>query len=207
MSLLVVGFLATGCRPTIYLAPDFDKVARKHKTVAVLPFAVEITTKRLPKGVTPETIKEQEKSNGYSMQGDVYRYLLKEYSKDKYTVEFQDIDKTNAKLEEAGIAYEKIALTGKDKIAELLGVDAVLSGKIVQERPMSDGVAIAVGVVFGVWGNTNEVNAALNIHEKSEGKLLWKYDYVASGSVGTSTKSLSNTLMRNASKKFPYKKD
>ena len=64
--------------------------------------------------------------------------------------------------------------------------------------------AVALGVIFGVWGNTNQVNATLTIHDKTDSKLLWKYDYVASGSVGSSTESLSKALMRNASKKFPY---
>ena len=73
-------------------------------------------------------------------------------------------------------------------------------------RPMSEGAAIAVGLLVGFWGNTNKVNATLTVHDSAEGKLLWKYDYAASGSVGSSSKSLSNALMRNASKKFPYRK-
>ncbi len=69
---------------------------------------------------------------------------------------------------------------------------------------MSDGAAVAVGVIFGVWGNTNSAQTTINIHDGKSGDLLWKYDYEASGSVGSSADKLVNALMRNASKKFPY---
>jgi hypothetical protein len=72
------------------------------------------------------------------------------------------------------------------------------------DKPMSEGAAIAVGVIFGAWGNTNSVQTTINIHDGKSGNLLWKYDYQASGSVGSSTDRLVNALMRNASKKFPY---
>jgi hypothetical protein len=33
---------------------------------------------------------------------------------------------------------------------------------------------------------------------------MWKYDYEAAGSFGSSPNRLVDALMRNASKKFPY---
>lgn len=69
---------------------------------------------------------------------------------------------------------------------------------------MSEGVAVAVGVLFGAWGSTNNVTTTINIHEAKQGDLIWKYDYVAQGSVGSSPENLVNALMRNASRKFPY---
>ena len=44
----------------------------------------------------------------------------------------------------------------------------------------------------------------MNIHENDAGNLLWKYDFVASGSVFSSPETIVDALMRNASKKFPY---
>ncbi|MGZ8558622.1 MAG: hypothetical protein ACXWWC_09825 [Chitinophagaceae bacterium] len=72
------------------------------------------------------------------------------------------------------------------------------------EKPMSEGAAIAVGVLIGAWGSTNKVETTINIHDGKSANLLWKYDYEASGSVGSSTTKLVDALMRNAAKKFPY---
>jgi hypothetical protein len=72
------------------------------------------------------------------------------------------------------------------------------------EKPMSEGAAVAVGLLVGAWGNTNKIETTINIHDGTSANLLWKYDYEASGSVGSSTTKLVDALMRNAAKKFPY---
>lgn len=209
VSFAVVSFCLlalTSCGPQIYMAPGFSKAKSVHKRVAVIPFDVIIESRKLPKGVTPQMMRDQQKDNGYSIQSDVYSFFLREQSKGRYTVEFQDIDKTNSLISKAGLDYEALRTKSKDELAALLGVDAVISGKVAMSRPMSEGAAIAVGLLVGFWGNTNRVNATLTVHDSAEGTLLWKYDYAASGSVGSSSKSLSNALMKNASKKFPYRK-
>ncbi|WP_299707683.1 hypothetical protein [uncultured Pontibacter sp.] len=202
--LLAVTF--TACGPEIYTAASFKEVKAKHETLAIVPFDVLIESRRLPKGVTAEMVQQQQKDYGYGLQGDVYGYFLKQMSKDKYTVNFQDVSKTNALLSEAGITYENMNTVSRDEICEILGVDAIISGKATMSKPMSDGAAIAVGLLVGAWGPTNSVNTSITIHEGEKGDLLWKYDYTASGSIGSSRKSLSNALMKNSSKKFPYKK-
>ncbi len=166
--LLSTLFILSSCGPQIYVAPSFEQAKRTHKTVAVLPFDVTIVTKKLPKGVTAEMIKEQEKNNGYSMQNHVYTYFLRQSGRNKYTVGFQDIDKTNAKLESAKVPYDKMKSMPKEELAKILGVDAVISGKMVQEKPMNEGAALAVGLIVGVWGSTNEVNTTVSIHEASQ---------------------------------------
>ena len=194
------------CGPQIYQASSFKEVKDKHKVVAVMPFEVTIESRKLPKGVTPEMIQEQQRDYGYGIQSDVYGYFLKEMSKNKYTVNFQDVSKTNAILNDAGISYDDLRLKSKDEICQLLGVDAIVSGKAMMSKPMSDGAAIAVGLLVGAWGPTNTVNTTITIHEGNAGDLMWKYDYQASGSIGSSRQSLTNALMRNSSKKFPYKR-
>ena len=165
-----------------------------------------IDAKRLPRGVTRDNILDQQKSTGFAVQNSVYAYLLKQMSKDKYTVDFQDIDKTNSLLLKAGASYEDIRQMSKEEACKILGVDAVIGGKLITSRPMSEGAALALGLLVGGWGSTNKAQATVTIHNKAESKLLWKYDYQASGSIGSSTEGLTNMLMRNVSKKFPYKK-
>ncbi len=203
-----VGLLLTlySCGPTIYLSPDFDQVSSKHKSIAILPFDVQITSHSLPKDMTAEKVKMEEEKTGYAIQGHSYTYFLKEMSKKKYSIRFQDIDKTNSLLKKAGLDYDQLKASSKEELCRILDVDVVLSGKATMDKPMSDGGAIAVGVLFGVWTSTNKVNTSLTIHEAKKGDLLWKYDWTAEGSVGSNSESLTKGLMKNASKKFPYQK-
>ncbi|PRY11206.1 hypothetical protein CLV24_1111 [Pontibacter ummariensis] len=194
------------CGPQIYKAASFQEVSSAHKVVAIMPFDVLIESRKLPKGVTADMILDQQRDYGYGIQNDVYGYFLRQMSKNRYTVTFQDVHKTNSLLEEAGITYEDLRRASKEQICQLLGVDAVVSGSATMSKPMSDGAAVAVGLLVGAWGPTNSVNTTITIHEGAKGELMWKYDYAASGSIGSSRQSLTNALMRNSSKKFPYQR-
>jgi len=194
--------LLASCGPTIYKSGNFDASRAKVKSVAILPFTVSIDAKRLPKGMNIETLKNSEEKTGYDIQSSAYTWLLQR--QEKFTVTFQDIDKSNAIIKKAGITYQDITLTDKAELCKLLGVDAIISGKTTMSKPMSEGAAIAVGLLVGAWGNTNKATAALTIHDGT-GDLMWKYDHDFGGSVGSSAEALTTQLMKNASKKFPYR--
>ncbi len=199
---IVLSIILSSCA-SIYTSPEFTQVRREHQTVAILPFDVAIQSKKLPKGMTYEMLREQEKDEAYTVQTTCYTYFLKRQQ--DYSVKFQDVDKTNAILAERGITYEKLKETSKEKIAEILGVDAVVSGKVSRSQPMSTAGAIAVGVLFGAAAPTNEVLVDFTIHNGIDSNLLWKYNHKVSGGLGSSSQSLAESLMKHISKKFPYK--
>ncbi|MBC7950069.1 MAG: hypothetical protein H7Y42_19450 [Chitinophagaceae bacterium] len=193
------------CGPKIYKSAEFDNALGKHKTVAILP--ADVTTQLRPneaKKLSAEQIADISQKTGYDIQDKMYSWFLRRSGKFQYTVTFQDVNRTNALLKEAGISYNDLASKDRGEIAKILGVDAVLQNRSRMEKPMSEGAAVAVGVIFGAWGNTNKVETTINIHDGKSANLLWKYDYEASGSVGSSTTKLVDALMRNAAKKFPY---
>ncbi|GAB2839080.1 hypothetical protein [Ferruginibacter profundus] len=197
--------LISGCGPTIYKTADFSDKTSSHKIVAILPADVSIQLRpNEMKKTTPEQISQSEESTGRDIQDKMYSWFLKRSDKFKYTVAFQDISKTNALLSQAGLSYSTLSTKTKEELCSLLGVDAVISSRAAMKKPMSEGAALAVGLLIGSWGNTNDVQTSINIHEGKKGELIWKYDYNASGSVGSSTDRLVNALMRNASRKFPY---
>ena len=203
VSLLVMALAS--CGPKIYKSNTFDQALARHRTVAILP--AEVITRLRPnesKKVTPEQLDAMNEKTGFSIQDKMYSWFLRRSDKFHYTVTFQDITRTNALLKQAGISYQDLAAKDRTELARLLGVDAILQDRTSLDKPMSDGAAVAVGVIFGVWGNTNAAETTINIHDGKTGDLLWKYDYNASGSVGSSADRLVNALMRNASKKFPY---
>ena len=204
-ALIIVTLLITSCGPTIYKANDFDNRTASHKIVAILP--ADVTIQMRPnemKKTTTQQLKDLEKQTGENIQDKMYTWFLKRSGKFKYTVSFQDISKTNALLSKAGIGYADMNGRTKDELARLLGVDAIISTKASMKKPMSEGAAVAVMVLVGAWGPTNDVQTSISINEATKGDLVWKYDYNAEGSVGSNPDRLVDALMRNASKKFPY---
>lgn len=202
---LMIALFLTACGPKIYKSADFDTALGKHRTVAILP--ADVTTQLRPnqaKKLSEEQIADISQKTGYDIQDKMYSWFLRRSGKFNYTVTFQDVTKTNTLLKQAGIGYSDLATKDRAEIAKILGVDAVLQNRSRMEKPMSEGAAVAVGVLIGAWGSTNKVETTINIHDGKSANLLWKYDYEASGSVGSSTTKLVDALMRNAAKKFPY---
>jgi hypothetical protein len=206
LSLSFAVLLLASCGPKIYQSASFDNALAKHKTVAILPADVSISLRpNQAKKTTAEQMEEMAMKTGYDIQDKMVSWFLRRSDKMQYTVSFQDVNKTNAKLKEAGVAYGELKDKDRADLAKILGVDAVIQGRMKMEKPMSEGAAVAVGLLVGAWGNTNNVETTININDGKSGDILWKYDYSASGSVGSSTTKLVDALMRNASKKFPYK--
>ncbi|MEO6690785.1 MAG: hypothetical protein ABIO44_00455, partial [Saprospiraceae bacterium] len=110
---------------------------------------------------------------GYAVQSNVYSAFLKEVSKNKYDIEFQDIDKTNALLKKNSIAYADLIGMDKGELCKILNVDGVISGDIRMSKPMSETSAVVLAVLVGASGTTNKTDVALTIHDKKDSKLLW----------------------------------
>lgn len=202
---LLITSLFASCGPKIYKSAEFDTALARHKIVAILP--ADVTTQLRPnqaKKLSEEQIADLSRKTGYDIQDKMYSWFLRRSGKFNYTVTFQDVTKTNSLLKQAGIEYKDLGSKDRAEIAKILGVDAVLQNRSRMEKPMSEGAAVAVGLLVGAWGNTNKVETTINIHDGKSSNLLWKYDYEASGSVGSSTTKLVDALMRNAAKKFPY---
>lgn len=69
---------------------------------------------------------------------------------------------------------------------------------------MSQGAAIAIGVLFGVGGTTEKAIVNLSIYEAVGGELMCSYMKNLNGGLGTSSEDLINVLMRKASRRIAY---
>ena len=83
----------------VYKSDDFKESIASHKKVAILPFKANITYKKKPKDFNAETVKADEEKLSTTMQQGMYTYLLNK--NDKYSVEFQEADRTNILLKKA----------------------------------------------------------------------------------------------------------
>lgn len=189
----------------IYVHPKFYALAKNHEKVAVLPFNVQIDLRPDDrKKISEDQLAEMEREQGVAAQNALASWFLKKQKSSDFAIEFQDVQKTNALLTKAGIDIHDLSAHTPQELAEILGVDAVMGGGMQTTKPMSEGASIALGVAFGVWGPTNAGNVTINLSNAKDGTLLWKYDKELSRGLGSDMNVLMDTLMRKASKKFPY---
>lgn len=202
---LVLALLVTACGPKIYLAQDFRSYAPRHKVVAILPASVNIGLRpNQARNTSAEQMHQMQLQSALDYQTRIYAWLLRRHMQQHYTVDFQDVAQTNSVLRKANLTDEDMRTQSPQDLAKMLGVDAVLTTTVQTSKPVSDGAALAIGVLAGAWASTNQANITVNINDGASGKLLWNYNFLAAGSIGSSPENIVNALMRNASRKFPY---
>lgn len=195
--MVLVAVLFSSCAKIFYSA-DAYTLAKSQKTIAIIPPSVSIAAN---KKIDAESMKEQQKTESVNFQKEMYSWMLKRKMQGNISQEMQDIETTNAKLKKAG--YPENPLTPAE-LCNVLGVDGIMTSNFGLSKPMSDGAAVAVALLVGVWGATNEVRVSLSISDCANQKLIWNYDHKFSGSLGSSPARLVDGLMRQASKKMPY---
>ncbi len=195
--LLIFATFFSACAKIFY-SPDAYQLAQNQRTIAIILPNVSIAAN---KKIDAESMKEQQKTEAVNFQLEIYSWMLKRKMQGKISQEIQEIQSTNAKLKKAG--YPENGLTTVE-LCELLGVDGIMTSNFGLSKPMSEGSAIAIGLLFGAWGATNEVHVSLSINDCSNKKLIWNYDHKYSAGLGSSPASLVDGLMRHASRKMPY---
>ena len=199
---ILVVVLFSNCA-TIYKTTDLSHRISKHKSIAFLPFDAIIRYKKMPKNTTIEQIKEMESDMGYVFQEQIYTRFLKKIK--YYSIEFQDVSMTNALLKKNDITYSNFKEYTKEEIAKILKVDAVVSGKVISSKPMSETGALVLGLLTGIGTATNKVDVNLSLYDALDSKLLFKYDHTYSGGIGSSPERISKALMKAVERKFPYR--
>lgn len=206
---LLVTFAASAQTREIYTNPKFKELAVAHKTLAVLPFrtTLQLRPAEVNKNGGPEGVRVLEEREGLGVQSAMQSYLLKLKSGNDIAVDVQDVARTNALLAKNGVTTERMLTMTMEELAQLLGVDGVISGTFESSQPMSGGAAVAMLMVGGFSGPTNTGKLAISINDGKSGDLLWKYDKTLARGLGSDTNSIITTIMRKASRQFPYSKE
>jgi hypothetical protein len=194
--LIGVALLLQSCAKIFY-TPDARTLAQNQKIIAIAPPKVSIAAK---KNIDGAALIEQQKTESINFQREMYSWMLKRKMQGSIFVELQDVETTNAIL--AKSENEGKILTPID-MCRVLGVDGILTSNYSLSKPMSEGAAIALAVIVGVWGATNEASITLSIHDYNTNKMIWNFDHTLQSSLGTPA-GLVDALMRQASRKMPY---
>lgn len=51
--------------------------------------------RQIPEGLNSEDLRQQEQAEGLAFQRQLYTQFMQQYARGRYTVEFQDVDRTN----------------------------------------------------------------------------------------------------------------
>ncbi len=193
----------------IYTNPKFRELAKDHKVLAVLPFKALLSLRpnEVAKQGGAEGVHQLELREGLNVQSALQSYFLKQKADKDIAVDVQDIAKTNALLAKSNITPDKLAAMTMEELAQLLGVDGIVSGTFESSQPISSGVAVAMVMVGGFSGATNTGKLNINIHDGKTSDLLWKYDKTLARGLGSDTGSIITVIMRKASRQFPYSKE
>ncbi|MEL6669319.1 MAG: hypothetical protein AAFP08_10145 [Bacteroidota bacterium] len=201
LSLIALLFLSFSCSPRIYEAPNMEAQITRHQVVAVLPSAVSIKGRPAD---DPEALRQYAENDRVNFQTQIIGWMLRRKQQGRVRVNILDQATTNARLTEAGYFDEGGNTNTPAELASILDVDAIVLSNFRLTKPMSDGANIAVGLLLGVWGNANQTEATLDIHDGGSGELLWNYNWEAGGTAFNNHEDLVNSLMRNASRRMPY---
>jgi len=190
----------------LYVNKAFKETAKSHRLIAVVPFKVQIKLrqKQMEK-ISKEQLTAMEKAESFSVQNALHSYLLSRGFKKNLDIRIKDLKEVNIMLSRKEITSENIDQFTSKELAEILGVDAVVSGTFFTERPTSDEAALAVGAITGFWFlSTNSGRCAISINDAKTGDLMWKYDRSSSSGLGRSSQEVIDRTMRNASRRLPY---
>jgi hypothetical protein len=196
-SISILILILSSCAKVFY-SPDAKVLAKKQQIIAIIPPTISIAAN---KKIDAEAMKEQQRTESINFQKEMYSWLLKRKMQGKISQELQETETTNAILRKVG--YPENPLT-TNELCETLGVDGIMTSNFGLSKPMSEGAAVAIGLLVGAWGATNEVRVSLSISDCQNKKLIWNYEHKLSGGVGSSPSRIVDQLMRQASRKMPY---
>lgn len=213
--------LSPACsRKNYYTNSFFDQQTQNHKTIAVLPAEMVFTGKQ-PKELTEEDIQKIEEEESRSFQMSLYSSILRYANNNRYYmfVNVQDIGKTENTLKENNISIRDSWRMDDKKLAELLGVDAVVKMQITKKRYMSDkasyGVSVARSVISqtpisgripipGNLGKTEDISAYCRV--ASNNVTLWNNHYKGSADWDNPSNIIIENITNSFGVNFPYKR-
>lgn len=218
ISLLVL--LIAACTP-YYIVTDFDSRTAEHMTVAILPFEMWFTGK-IPKDLTEEDILKIEEAESLAFQMSMYREILNSTKNGRkpIRIDLQDYKKTLNILSDNGIGIRTSWSLTPRELADLLGVDAVLSARIEKMRIMSDlasfGAEVGLFILneitdYGLWPfipgvvTSKQIDAGYSLHDKAGGDVLWSISFEVDTNWSSSADEIIRSVTRKAAKKFPYR--
>ena len=196
-------FLLQG-QKNIYESDRFEDLSADHKILAIIPF---FTNLDLKEEVNEIDLKKLEEREGYAVQDALETYFGRGKKRKKFSVDFQNTENTNAILTQNNITYSNIDTYTIKQLSEILQVDGIVSGNMDLNILLSEGIPSEFSFIDYIMGDANYGRIGIKVSDGDTGKLLWKYEKEINKKSGRNTTDLIESMMKKASRKFPYDKE
>ncbi|WP_224484789.1 hypothetical protein [Robertkochia aurantiaca] len=190
---------------TVYQSESFESLSADHKRIAILPFEARLELEN-SEALSDNDLDALENREGYEVQNALENYFLKRDKRRDYRIEFQNVDQTNALLEQNGIDLKNLGIYTAQELSEFLGVDAIISGDLTLNALISQGVSTDFDFISFLTGKSDYGRIAIKLSDGATGKLLWKFEKTINRKAGKNTQSIIEAMMRKSTRKFPYHK-
>jgi len=214
------------CSRNRYLTADYEQYVDSHNTIAVLPYDITLIGREVAKKSEDE-IHEIKTVESMIFQQSLYAHVLKRTGRrtKDITVSVQDINKTNRMLKDAGIDLVKIGEYTPKQLGTILGVDGVISTRLVKEMFLSREEAALVTVATDVLGGIinerapstrlvnkrklarqSEVDIACTIVDTDSESPIWLYNTECDIAWDTDADDAVEAVNGRIARKFPYRR-
>jgi hypothetical protein len=203
--------LLTSCSKVFY-SKDAVEISRKHKTIAIIPPKVVISTLL---HLNNSSLKEQLKNESYIFQKEMYMWMLNKKNKTPYNFEVLDIEIVNSILKRSGYFSDTTSLTPFD-MSKILGVDAVLSSNYNFARLIgNETIQTITDTSKSISANQNnstrstiineDIDIVYSLYDLTTQKLIWNFDKkIRYSATGYSQNKIVKGIFKKAFKKMPY---
>ncbi|MBC2840018.1 hypothetical protein [Robiginitalea sp. SC105] len=206
LALLTLALCVTGvtAQKNIFQSNRFDQLSSDHRVLAIIPFFTHLD---LDQELSRGEQQRLEQKEGYAVQDALETYFGRGKKRKKFSVDFQNSKDTNALLAQNNISYDNIDRYTIRELAQILGVDGIISGNLDVNVLLSDGVPSDFSFLDYILGDADYGRIGIKISDGDTGKLLWKYEQEISRKSGKDTDDLIDKMMKKAARKFPYDKE
>ncbi len=202
--LILLQVLLLQGQKNIYESDRFEDLSADHKVLAIIPF---FTNLELKEGVDGADLKKLEEREGYAVQDALETYFGRGKKRKKFSVDFQNTKNTNAILAQNDINYSNIDTYTIKQLSEILEVDGIVSGNMDLNILLSEGIPSEFSFIDYILGDANYGRIGIKVSDGKTGKLLWKYEKEINKKSGRNTTDLIESMMKKATRKFPYDKE
>ena len=197
-------FTSAVAQKNVYESSRFDELSANHKILAIIPFFTHLD---LDEEVTGKELDALEEKEGHAVQDALETFFGRGKKRKKFSVEFQNIDNTNAILSQNNIDYANIDTYTIKQLSKILGVDGIISGNLDLNILLSKGIPAEFSFIDYILGDADYGRIGIKISDGNTGKLLWKYENKINKKSGKNTDDLIDKMMKKVTRRFPYDKE
>ncbi len=202
--LLLLTTTSVWAQKNIYESTRFEEISANHQMLAIIPF---FTNLDLDEDLSKTEIKRLEELEGKAVQDALETYFGRGTKRKKFSVDFQNVENTNALLAQNKIDYSNIDTFTINELSDILGVDGIISGNLDLNILLSRGVPTEMSFIDYLLGDANYGRIGIKISDGKTGKLLWKYENEITKKSGRNTTDLIDKMMKKMTRRFPYDKE